>query len=242
MNIASGESEREAAALADSLTSQVAEASPQQEQTVPLHVIQAMRDELRAEKEKNEAFRNHLQMMQWNRPQQQEQRQPNPFGDADPEDSIKVKDAARLMSEFENRTNAQLAEIKLAAKTPDYREVIQKFLPKAAQEDPELLDEIKRSPNPYKTAYLAAKASQAYQDEYASKRSGYKASNEVPEVKKPKPDPEAERMIENSRKSGNLASVGNNAKASGKYPSFSQMGDEEFRKYKAQNLFGNRPK
>lgn len=236
MTVASGDTQREAAALADNLTSQSG-SSAQQQDYVPVHVVQAIREELRAEKEKAETFRNHMQMMQWQQQQAPTQKQNNPFADADPEDSIKVKDAMKFMSDFEHRTNAQLAEIKLAARTPDYKDVIQKYLPKAAQEDPELLEEIKRSANPYKAAYQAAKASNAYHEDMKSSNS--KSSIQA-EVKAAKPDPEAERMIQNSKMSGNLASVGNNANASGKHLAYSQMSDDEFRKLKAQNLFRSR--
>lgn len=236
MSITSGDTQREATALAESLTTQTAQASSQTEQTVPVHVIQAMREELRAEKEKNEAFRNHIQMMQWNAPQQQAPQPVNPFANADPEDSVKVKDAMRLMSEFEQRTQAQLAEIKLAAKTPDYRDVIQKYLPKAAQEDPELIEEIKRSSNPYKTAYMAAKASQAYQEDVLSSR-----TQNAPKAVQ-RPDPEMEKVIQNSKQSGNLASVGNQAAIRVNSPAYSQMSDEEFRKIKAQNMYGSKRK
>lgn len=241
MTVTSGETQREAAALADTLTNQSQPAAPSQsEQQVPVHVIQAMREELRAEKEKNEAFRNHLQMMQWQQQAAQPQ-QPaaNPFANADPEDSIKVKDAVKFMSDFEQRTRAEIAEVKLASRTPDYKDVIQKYLPKAAQEDPEILDEIRRSPNPYKAAYLAAKASKAYYEDISSTS---RVSQSYAPPPPPKVDPEAERMIHNSKQSGNLASVGNLSSNSGKYPSFSQMSDDEFRKFKAQKLFGQKHK
>ncbi len=236
MSITSGDTQREAAALADSLTTQAAPAHSQTEQTVPVHVIQAMREELKAEKEKNEAFRNHIQMIQWNSPQQQAPQPVNPFANADPEDSVKVKDAMRLMSEFEQRTNAQLAEIKLASKTPDYRDVIQKYLPKAAQEDPEILEEIKRSPNPYKTAYLAAKASQAYQEDIVATRTPKTT------VQAQKPDPDMEKAIQNAKASGNLASVGNQASVRTSHQDYKNMSDDEFRKIKAQNLYGSKRK
>lgn len=245
MSIASGENNGEAAALTQQLINDAPiKSNMATGDTVPVHVIQSMREEfqskLRAEQEKNEAFRNHIQMSQWQQPQQQQQ-VASPFGNADPEDSIKVKDAMKLMSDFEQRNQAQFAELKLASKAPDYRDVIQKFLPRATQEDPELLDEIKRSANPYKTAYLAAKASQAYQDEYMSRN----ASKTVPiqsAQEKPRVDPEAEKIIANAKQSGNLSSVGNQATVGGKLPSFSSMTDEDFRKYKSSRLFGSKPK
>ncbi len=236
MSVASGDTQREAAALADSLTSQD-NSSPQSE-AVPVHVVQAIREELRAEKEKNETFRNHMQMMQWQQ-QQAPQQQTNPFDNSDPEDSIKIKDARRMMSEYEQRTNAKLAEIQLAARTPDYKDVIQKYLPRAAQEDPDLLNDIKNSANPYKAAYQAAKSSNAYLADLAASQRG--SSNQT-QVKAPKADPDAERVIQNAKQSGNLASVGNNATASGQHQSYSQMTDEEFRKVKAENLFRGRKK
>jgi hypothetical protein len=238
MTVASGETQREAAALADSLTSQAVSGSQQQTDNVPVHVVQAIREELRAEKEKNETFRNHMQMMQWQN-QAPPQQQTNPFDNQDPEDSIKIKDARRMMSDFEQRTNSQLAEIKLASRTPDYKDVIQKYLPKAAQEDPELLDEIKYAKNPYKAAYQAAKSSSAYLADMAALNN--RSSNQSQE-KAPRVDPEAERMVKNSKQSGNLASVGNNSNASGQHPSYSQMSDDDFRKLKAKNLFGSKSK
>ena len=238
MTIASGDTQREAAALADSLTSQ-SENSQLQSEVVPVHVVQSIREELRAEKEKNEAFRNHMQMMQWQQQQSQPQQPSNPFGNADPEDSIKVKDAMRYMSDIEQRTNAKLAEIQLAARTPDYKDVIQKYLPKAAQEDPDLLNDIKNSANPYKAAYQAAKSSNAYLADMAASQRG--SSNQT-QVKALSQDPDAERVIQNSKQSGNLASVGNNANASGQHQNYSAMSDDEFRKIKAENLFRGRKK
>ncbi len=230
MTVTSGDTQREAAALAESLTSPGSNAQSDQ---VPVHVLQSIREELKSVKEQNETYRNHLNMMSWNQQQQAPQPPPNPFGNADPEDSIKVKDAMRFMSDFEQRTNAQLAEIKLAAKTPDYRDVIQKYLPKAAQEDPELLEQIKSSSNPYKVAYLAAKASEAYRQDLIAQSS--RSSNQT-SVKTPV-DNDVDKMIANSKQSGNLASVGNNARASGGTMDYRSMTDEEFRKEKAKNLF-----
>ena len=238
MTIASGDTQREATALADSLTSQ-SENSHQQHEAVPVHVVQAIREELRAEKEKNETFRNHMQMMQWQQQQVQPQQPSNPFGNADPEDSIKVKDAMRYMSDMEQRTNAKLAEIQLAARTPDYKDVIQKYLPKAAQEDPDLLNDIKNSANPYKAAYQAAKSSNAYLADLAASQRG---SSNQSQVKASRQDPDAERVIQNSKQSGNLASVGNNSNASGQHQDYGRMTDDEFRKIKAENLFRGRKK
>lgn len=229
MSTASGEN-REAAALATALTS---EAQPRASETVPVHVVQSIRDELRQEKEKNEAFRNHFQMMQW---QQQQQTPPpqayNPFQGKDPKDSILVEDAARVFGDFANQLRnefrSEIAEVKVSSKANDYKEVINKYLPKAAAEDPELIHEIKNSANPYKAAYLAAKASQAYQDDYAASKASKNASTSASQGNQ-----DAERIVSNAKQSGNLSSVGNQATLSDRHQSYSRMSDEEFLKFKS---------
>jgi hypothetical protein len=228
MNESSGDTKLEAAALAESLTNQAETPAPQQEQVVPVHVVQSIREELKAVKEQNEAFKNHLNMMQW---QQQSQQQPapqppDPFKDIDPEDSIKAKDAFRIVQELTNRFESRLAEVKIAQKSSDYGEVIKKYLPLAAQEDPELMQDIQRSSNPYKMAYNAVKASKAYQEDVIRDR----LAKEQPA---PKAQPEAERVVKNARQSGNISSVASNTTPSGQFPSFSNMSDDEFRQFKA---------
>ena len=78
----------EAAAQAEQIDQNTVNTASSQEQTVPVHVIQSIRDELRAEREKNEAYRNHLDMMRWQQPVQQQAQPQNPFGNVDPEEPI----------------------------------------------------------------------------------------------------------------------------------------------------------
>jgi hypothetical protein len=231
MSVSTGETQLEAAALADQLTTNSA---PPSQDTVPIHVIQAMREELKGLKQQNEALNNHFQMMQWQQPQQPQQQAYDPFQGQEPTDSITVEKARQGISALENKFSAQLAELKMTARNPDLKEIINQYLPKAAQEDPDILDEIKRSPNPFKTAYLAAKASTAYREDYMNKFREQSAPKLQPKV-----DPEAEKIVNNLKQSGNLSSVGNSAKsAPSKHPNFSQMTDDEFRQYKSQIRFG----
>lgn len=224
MNQSSGETQREAAALAESLVNQNENATPQNENTVPVHVVQAIREELKAEKEKNSAFQNHFNMTQWRQNQQAAPAPVDPFKDIDPEESIKAKDAMRLYSDLNQRFESKLAEIKISQSSPDYGDMIKKYLPLAAQEDPEIMQEIQRSPNPYKTAYLAAKASKAYQEDSFVKRMG--------SMEKPKAHPNAERIVQNAKQSGSLTSVASNSTSSGQHASFSGMSDDEFIAFK----------
>lgn len=229
MTESTGDTNREAAALAESLANQAETPVQQQEQVVPVHVVQTIREELKAVKEQNEAFKNHLNMMQWQQQSAQPAPQPvDPFSGIDPEESIKAKDAMRIVQDMSNRFESKLAEIKIAQKSSDYSEVIKKYLPLAAQEDPELIEDIKRSGNPYKMAYNAVKASKAYQDDLIRERLG---KQEIPQA--PKAQPLAERVVNNAKQSGSLASVASNSTANGPLPTFSNMSDDEFRQFKA---------
>jgi len=231
---------REAAALTEQLLTNAATPQQQAEPQVPVHVVQAMREEMKALKEQNQAFANHLEMLRWQQSQvQQPVQQPaSPFGNADPEDSIKVKDAVRMYQDFNQQIQTNMAELKMAAKRSDYNEVIQKYLPKATQEDPDLIQEIQRSQNPYLTAYLAAKASKAYREESMS---SYRATpNQGPQQAAPKAEIDIDKVIANSKQSGNLASVANNAGPAGQHPQFSSMSDAEFRQYKSGIRYGSK--
>jgi len=228
----SGDTNREAAALAESLATQAEPAAPQQDQVVPVHVVQSIREELKAVKEQNEVFKNHLNMMQW---QQQSNQQPqpqstNPFKDIDPEESVKVKDVARAYEDLNHRFESRLAEIKIAQKSSDYSEVIKNYLPLAAQEDPELLQDIQRSANPYKAAYNAVKASRAYQDDMYRDRLAKEAP--APTMKAPN----ADRVVSNARQSGSISSIASNSTAGSGLPGFRNMSEDEFRAFKASRI------
>jgi len=81
---------------------------------------------------------------------------------------------------------------------------------------------------------LLIKSSNAYLADLAESKS---KSNNQSQNRALQPDPDAARVIHNSKQSGNLASVGNNANASAKHENYSQMSDDDFRKLKARNLF-----
>lgn len=215
-----GDTQREAAALAETLATQADNATPQQENLIPVHVVQALREELKSAKEQNEVFKNHFNMMQW---QQKPQEAVDPFQGIDPEDSIKAKDAFKLYQDLNRKFESRLAEVKITQKAPDYGEMIRKYLPLASQEDPELLQDIQASSNPYKTAYNAIKASKAYQEDYLKDK-----------MKEPvKSNPYAEKVVANARQSGSVASIPSQSSHTGSYPSFSQMTEDEFREFKS---------
>jgi hypothetical protein len=224
MSTSTGEQLEGASALPEQENPQVA--SSADSQGIPVHVLQSMREEMKALKENNSALQNHVNMMQW---QQQNQRQQpvqpqNPFNEADLSEPLTKGEGLKALSELKNYYEAKINEVKIQARAPDYNDVINKYLPLASKEDPDIIDEIKNSSNPHKTAYKYAIASQAYQNDLIAK---HKPVN--------KPDPEVAKMVSNSKQSGNLASVGNNA-TSMATPKYSQMTDEEFRALKSRNM------
>ena len=229
MNESSGDTQREAAALAETLVAQNEAPQQQREDVVPVHVVQSIREELKSLKSENETYKNHINMMQWQNQQKPAQPAPNPFGNLDPADSITVKDAMGAYQGLEQRFNAQLAEVKMAQRTPDYGDVVKRYLPLAAQEDPELIQEIQNSANPFKAAYMAAKASRAYQEDLIKDRMKVQESA-------PKPHPHAERVINNAKQSGSLASVSSNITPSGSHAGFKNMSDSEFLAWKNENV------
>jgi len=226
----SGDTQREATALADTLVSQGDQATQQhQEQMVPVHVVQAMRDELRSVKQEAETFKNHIQMMQWQSQQTRPQAPADPFDGLDPEDSIRAKDAKKLVMDLKQHFESQLAEVKMSQKAADYGDMIKKYLPLAAQEDPELMRDIQNSANPYKAAYNAVKASKAYQEDLINERIGSMKQQTPPSP----PREVAQKVVTNSKASGSVSSVAGNSAAIGSLPSFSQMTDDEFRQFKS---------
>lgn len=235
MNESSGDTQREAAALAETLVAQNEAPVQQREEVVPVHVVQSIREELKALKNENETYKNHINMMAWQNQQKPQAPAPNPFGNLDPSDSITVKDAMGAYQGLEHRFNAQLAEVKMAQRTPDYNDVIRRYLPVAAQEDPELIQEIQNSANPFKAAYMAAKASKAYQEDLIRDR--IKAQEAAP-----KPHPHAERVVNNMKQSGSLASVASSSSPGADKGQFKAMSDSEFIAWKNENVGRGRAK
>jgi len=227
MSESSGDTQREATALTETLVNQTEQPSQQhQEQMVPLHVVQAIRDELRTVKEQSETFKNHIDMMQWQSQQTRQQAPADPFDGIDPEDTIRAKDAKKLVMDLKQQFESQLAEVKMAQKSSDYGDMIKKYLPLASREDPDLIRDIQNSANPYKAAYNAVKASKAYQEDLINERIG-KMKQEAPQKEV------AAKVISNAKTSGSVSSVAGNSAAIGSLPSFSQMTDDEFRKFKS---------
>lgn len=198
---------------------------------VPLEALQSIRDEVKELKNENRSLRenvqtysNHFEMMA----AQQKQQQPK---EADPlegladDDYLTAGQARKFAEQMSNyssqlarQTQASNAELKMMAEHADYKEIIKDYLPKAIEEDPELLQEIKSASNQYKYAYKMAKKSQAYLKDQAKKTMS----------------PKSQKVFDNYTQPQSLSSAGAPVKANGegKYRSMNQA---DFRKLVAKN-------
>lgn len=186
-----------------------------QEQLVPLVALQAERRERQQLQDNLKLMQDHLSLLQANqiRPQQ-----PEPDGLRD-DDVLTFGDAKKYLHQTTSETKAEMMEMKTQHTYLDYSEVVRNYLPQALKEDPELLDEIKSAPNPYKFAYKQAKKSEAYQKAQREKLTS----------------PEAIKAIVNSQRPGNLSSVGSVSPAS-QVGSYRNMSDGDFMKQVQKNL------
>jgi len=181
------------------------------EQMVPLSALQSERHERQQLQQSLKLVQDHVLLLQANGGQQG---QPEPRED----DVVTYGELKKLAAQRDKITQAEVLELKMQQAYPDYGEVVRTFLPQALSEDPELRSDIENSKNPYKLAYKLAKKSDAYQQVQREKATS----------------PEAVKAIANSKKTGNLSSVGSVSQASTQSV-WSNMSDAEFLKHAERN-------
>lgn len=191
--------------------------STQQENVVPVHVIQSMRSENQHLKDNLKLVTEHLELLKANH-NNQGQVQQDPLNSLSDHDVLTVGEAKKFLGQIERKRKMEMEEIKMTQTHPDYSEVIRNYLPKVLSEDPELRVEIENARNPYKMAYMLAKKSTAFVEQERTK----------------KKSEDAERIIANSQKTGNLSAVGTQSPIS-KASFFKSMSEDEFRKVMNKN-------
>jgi hypothetical protein len=194
----------------------VQETSTPQENVVPVHVVQSLRSENQHLKENMRLVSEHLELLKAN--QMQKTAPQDNFNSLSDHDVLTVGDAKKVLGQIERKRQMEMEELKMSQTYSDYGDVIRNYLPKVLQEDPELRQEIENARNPYKMAYKLAKQSASYQEEQRSK----------------KKSEDAERVIANSQRTGNLSAVGAPSPIS-KASLYKSMNDDEFRKLMNKN-------
>lgn len=195
---------------------QTQEADAVKEDMVPVTALQAERAQRQQLQEQMKMLQDHMQLLQANVQRAPQQESESSLAD---DDILTVGEAKKYISKMQQNYENSVEELRVQQKYPDYNETVSKYLPAVINKNPALRTTLQNDPNRYELAYFLAKNSDAYRE-----------SN-----KKSKKSAEAQRMVENSNRAGNLSSVGSAAPRS-QVSAYKNMSDEEFRKIANKNL------
>lgn len=198
--------------------------NPEHQQHVPVHVVQAIRDEVKALRQQVKSTDDRYELSQRLLKQyERENQQRNQVQEDDPLlDEHMTKREAKLMlerqlSERERKYEFQLQEDRFERKNPDYEQIVKEYFPKAILEDPDLQEEVANLHASGKVnipafVYKRAKQSKAYQDAHKSQK-----KNET-----------AERIAQNVDRPPSLSTLGKQATAGSAPGFYKRMSDDEF--------------
>jgi hypothetical protein len=161
-------------------------------------------------------IKDHVALLQFS-----QQQQPTPKDDLDKledGDVLTVGEAKKFLTKMDTKYQTSIEELKVMQKYADYQEVISKYLPEILKTNPGLKRTLKQTQD-YELAYYLAKNSDSYRSEN----------------KKSKKSIEAQRIVENSQKAGNLSSMGATTPIS-QAKRYKDMPDDDFRSLVNQNL------
>lgn len=130
-------------------------------------------------------------------------------------------------NQYQNRLNeyqGTIQEMQVALSNPDYVDVVTKYATPLIKNDPILAQGVNGAENKALYVYRLGKLAQQMEQN--------KAQAPVQQV-----NPQAQRIVENSRKPGNLGSAGGQSALS-QADYFASMSDQEFMKYASRNLEG----
>lgn len=161
-------------------------------------------------------------------PQTQQQPETSPseaLNSIDWDDSGAVKTAFEHVFEDNRRLRSEvrdsLAAVQAKAQHQDWNNMVTQNVPELTTKNPIFAEMIRNASNPYEAAYLLAELNS-------------RASNQVPQ-QQPGNHPNAQRVLENSRKPQTLASVGGLGKLN-QADYYANMSDEDFMKVAAKNM------
>lgn len=186
-----------------------------QQEMVPVSALQAERANRQQLQEQMKMLQDHIALIQANQKQAHTAPEPTLADD----DILTVGEAKKYLSQMQQNYQMSVEELRVQQKYQDYNEVVSKYLPEVINKNPALKATLTNDPNRYELAYFFAKNSDSYRD--ANKRT--------------KKSAEAQRIVENSNRAGNLSSVGSTAPKS-QVSAYKHMSDEEFMKIANKNL------
>lgn len=188
-----------------------------QPEMVPVTALQAERRERQQLQEQMKMLQDHVALMQSNQ-QPQAQNQEDSLGLAD-DDVLTVGEAKKFLGQMQQNYQSSVEELRVQQKYSDYNEVVNKYIPDVIAKNPALKTTLQNDANRYELAYFLAKNSDGYRNDHHER----------------KKSADAQRIVENSKKAGNLSAVGSTAPQS-QVNSYKNMSDEEFMKIANRNL------
>jgi len=218
--IVSGEISTEAAApLSDAPMEAHSEQAEREPQQVPLSALQSERAQRQQKEQENQMLRDNMALLQANMQQRQQlQQTQDEFSGLSENDVLTVGEAKKFLSNFTRQHQLSIEELRMTQKYPDYQETVSRYLPEILKANPEIYETLKTTQN-YELAYYLAKNSDTCKSEN----------------KKRKINADAERIVQNSSKTGSLSSVGSASPIS-QTKRYREMSDEDFMKEVNRNL------
>lgn len=188
----------------------------QEEQNVPLSALKSERAQRQQMQEELQVMKDNLRLMQSQ--QQSQTPKKDEWDGLSDDDVMTVGEYKKFIEKERNQMKVALTEVQMTQKYPDYREVVTKYLPDVIKSNPRLRDTLEQTQD-YELAYYLARNSDTYKEQN----------------KKAKKNADAQRLVKNASKPGNLSSMGQNTPVSA-VKSYKNMSDSDFMKQVNQNL------
>lgn len=218
---------------------QVSATSAEQSQPVKLEVVKepspqelnfkALREEVDRIKSERDEFRQNLELLRANVQEQQRQaykppEEPKKFLDGMGDHEVpNVSEIRKAFEQRESEYRMRLEELQVQQTHPDYAEVLEKYTTPLLKQKPHLAEGIYGASNKALFAYELGKMAQ---QQYAPP---------VPQPAPVQPSAIAQKIVENSRKPGNIGQAGGQSALS-QADYYASMSDNEFMKMASKNL------
>ena len=187
-----------------------------QEQHVPLAALQSERSQRQQMQEELQVLKDNMRLMQMQSQVQAPQK--DECDGLSDYDVMTVGEYKKFIAKERNQMQIALTEVQMTQKYPDYRETVTKYLPDVIKSNPRLRDTLEKTQD-YELAYYLAKNSDTYKSEQKA-------------VKK---NADAERIVQNSSKTGSLSSMGQSSPVS-TVKNWKNMSDNDFMSQVNKNL------
>lgn len=182
----------------------------QERQDVPLDALKAERAERQRLQDELRMIKDNMSLLMSQQQQSYQKPQEDEYGNVSDDDVLTFGDFKKALQKEKKQYEMTLNELRMTQKYPDYQEVVTKFLPDVIKQNPNLRRSLEQTQD-FELAYTLAKNSEAYRSQN----------------KKQRKNADAERVLENAQRPGNLSSVGQTSPIS-QAKNYKQMSDAEF--------------